>query len=192
MVNPGPEKLIKAREDAYKVFKNLFDEEPGKAFIQIWSLNGEMYCGFDDEVGYHLLEADPNLLVKEAYENGEGFNMLTKAVAHALSNDLEIPKPAKIFIADYLLNPKIRPPMKAGKPSNYAFNWTLRLALLGLAAAGVPPSRNDATYLGHDETGIDIVLEILQELNQLGDRNHENLQRLYFRTMKKFPLHPSN
>ena len=180
------ENQIKARARAYQLFESLYQAEPEKAFIQIWTFNGEIYYGFDEEIGYQLLLADPDLLIEKARISAESFEMLSKGLAHALINDLTIPKSAKIFIAEYLINPKARPPMKVGKRSDKDFNMTLRLALINLNEAGIPPSRNDATDPDHNETGIDIILEILNELGELGDRDHENLQRLYFRIIKRY------
>ena len=180
------EKQTKARAHAYQLFVDLFKAEPGRVFAQSHTFNGEVYHGFYDEIGCQILRAEPDLLVEKARTDIEYFKMLSEALAHSLMNNLDIPQSAKTFMADYLLNPKIKPPMKSGRPGNADFNKTLRLALCALKDAGIPPSRNDSFYLGGDKIGVDIIVEILEDLGRLGDYHQTNLQRRYYREIKKF------
>ena len=184
MDEPGNKKQAEAR--AYQLFETLFAAEPGKVFTESHTFNGDIYHGFDDEIGLQILRAEPDLLVEKARTDIEYFKMLSEALAHSLMNNLDIPQSAKTFMADYLLNPKIKPPMKSGRPGNDDFNKTLRLALCALKDAGIPPSRNDSFYLGGDKIGVDIIVEILEDLGRLGDYHQNNLQRRYYREIKKF------
>ena len=180
------ENQTKARALATQLFTDLFAAEPGKVFTQSHTFNGEVYHGFYYEIGCQLLKANPELLVEKARTDIEYFKMLSEALAHSLMNNLDIPQSAKTFMADYLLNPKIKPPMKSGRPGNDDFNKTLRLALCALKDAGIPPSRNDVFKDGFSPNGTDIIIKILKDLGQLGEHYQTNLQRRYYREMKKF------
>jgi hypothetical protein len=184
MDEPGNKKQAEAR--AYQLFETLFAAEPGKVFTESHTFNGDIYHGFDDEIGLQILRAEPDLLVEKAQTNIEYFEMLSKAFAHSLINNLDIPQSARTFMADYLLNPKIKPPKKSGRPSNNDFNKTLRLALHELKSAGIPPSRNDVVSPGFSPNGTDIIIKILKDLGQLGKHYQTNLQRRYYREMTKF------
>ena len=107
------EKQTKARAHAYQLFVDLFKAEPGKVFAQSHTFNGEVYHGFYDEIGCQILRAEPDLLVEKARTDIEYFKMLSEALAHSLMNNLDISQSAKTFMADYLLNPKIKPPIKS-------------------------------------------------------------------------------
>jgi len=180
------EKQTKARAHAYQLFVDLFKAEPGKVFAQSHIFNGEVYHGFYDEIGCQILRAEPDLLVEKARTDIEYFKMLSEAFAHSLTNDLDIPQSVKTFMADYILNPKIKPHKKSGRPSNNDFNKTLRLALNELKGAGIPPSRNDAFSSRATPNGTDIIMKILKELGHEGEHRQTNLQRRYYREMKRF------
>jgi len=183
-----PEDKKQAEARAYQLFKTFFAAEPGRVFTETHTLNGEVYHGFDDEIGLQMLQAEPDLLVEKAKINVEYFDMLSKAFAHSLTNDLDIPQSVKTFMADYILNPKIKPHKKSGRPSNNDFNKTLRLALNELKGAGIPPSRNDAFSSRAIPNGTDIIMKILKDLGHEGEYRQTNLQRRYYREIKKFNL----
>jgi len=181
-----PEDKKQAEARAYQLFETFFAAEPGRVFTETRTLNGEVYHGFDDEIGLQMLQAEPDLLVEKAKINIEYFDLLSKAFAHSLTNDLDIPQSVKTFMADYILNPKIKPHKKSGRPSNNDFNKTLRLALNELKNAGIPPSRNDAFSSLAIPNGTDIIMKILKELGHEGEHHQTNLQRRYYREMKRF------
>jgi hypothetical protein len=184
MDEPQDKKQAKAR--AYQLFKTLFAAEPGRVFTETHTLNGKVYHGFDDEIGLQMLQAEPDLLVEKAKINVTYFDMLSKAFAHSLTNDLDIPQSVKTLMADYILNPKIKPHKKSGRPRNNDFNKTLRLALNELKSAGIPPSRNDAFSSRAIPNGTDIIMKILKDLGHEGEHHQTNLQRRYYREMKRF------
>ena len=61
-----PEDKKQAEARAYQLFETFFAAEPGRVFTEIHTLNGEVYHGFDDEIGLQILQAEPDLSVEKA------------------------------------------------------------------------------------------------------------------------------
>ncbi len=173
-----------SRHRAFELFRDFYAEIP---YVQVWEVNGEVITGMEPEIGYKLLsENDVNSLTERALQNRELFDLIIMGINFALRNGLPIPKPARLFLADFLEDPSIKPTKVGGRNPDYYFNWTLRLALLQLAEDGINPTKNEATD-PDKECGIDIILGILEELGKGEEHNFESLRRRYQRVMKKFP-----
>ena len=89
MDEPGNKKQAEAR--AYQLFETLFAAEPGKVFTESHTFNGDIYHGFDDEIGLQILRAEPDLLVEKAQTNIEYFEMLSKAFAQSRATIVILP-----------------------------------------------------------------------------------------------------
>lgn len=180
---PSKEKL----DLIYKMFEGYFRGDP---VFHVWEVKGELILGLGAEIGYKLLtEGDAKSFTEDALRDDRIFDLFISGMAYALRNELSIPEAARLLLANYLENPSIRPPKIGGRNPDDNFDWALGFALNELKMDGINPTRNEATD-PEKECGIDIVLDILEQLGERKDHTHESIRRRYQRAKKKFPYMP--
>ncbi|MDC3003399.1 hypothetical protein OAZ20_04870 [Paracoccaceae bacterium] len=180
---PSKEKL----DLIYKMFEGHFRGDP---VFHVWEVKGELILGLGAEIGYKLLtEGDAKSFTEDALWDDRIFDLFISGMAYALRNELSIPEAARLLLANYLENPSIRPPKTGGRNSDDNFDWTLGFALNDLRKVGINPTKNEATD-PEKKCGIDIILDILEQLGERKDHTHESIRRRYQRAKKKFPYMP--
>ena len=171
----------------YKMFEGYFRGDP---VFHVWEAKGELILGLGAEIGYKLVtEGDAKSFTENALWDDRIFDLFISGMAYALRNELSIPEAARLLLANYLENPSIRPPKKGGRNPDDNFDWTLGFALNELKKDGIDPTRNEATD-PEKKCGIDIVLDILEQLGERKGHTHESIRRRYQRAKKRFPHMP--
>ena len=176
-----------SRQRAFELFRDLF---MGLPFLQVWETKGQIILGWTAEIGYKLLtEGDAKSFTQEALRDERIFDLFISGMTYALRNELFIPEAARLLLANYLENPSIRPPKRGGRNPDENFDWTLGFALNDLKKDGINPTKNEATD-PEKKCGIDIVLDILDQLGERKGHTHESIRRRYQRAKKKSPYMP--
>jgi len=141
-----------------------------------------MVVGYEHNIGYNLLISPwREDLIKKAKTDYETFELVKEGAQIALRHGKALPEVVGAFIADSMENTFEHPEKKRGPRENFDFNWTVRLALWELSKCGYAPTKNDERTTTSQPCGIDILLEVLDELDMGHDRTYESLKKIWTR-----------
>ena len=159
----------------------------GEGFAEVYLIGDKLVVGTSQEISYKLMiELDTEHLIADAKTDHETFELVLKGAAFAIREKLHLPREISLFIADYLMNEKIRPKRTGGTKEDFDFNWTVRLAMRELIKAGIKPTRNEGTPEENVKCGIDIIREVLEDLGVTRSRSYDSLRKLWERTEDKY------
>ena len=173
-----------SKEIVRQLFQNYIECD---GFIHVYSDGVNMVVGDDHNLGYNLLISPwRDDLIKKAKTDYETFKLVREGAQLALRNGKELPEVVRSFIADTMENDFAPPAKKSGPTENFDFNWTVRLALWELSKCGYAPTKNDERSVSEAKCGIDVVLEVLNELDICNGRTYESIKKIWARSNKKF------
>ena len=173
-----------SREIVRQLFESYSKRE---GFMNVYSDGENFIIGHDTDIGYHLLISPARqTLLQKARSDYEAFELVKSGAQFALRHRIVLPDDVNAFIADLMESDFSHPPKPRGKKEDFDFNWTLRLALWELSKSGHPPTRNDERTKTSSPCGIDIVLDVLDELNMGHDRDYQGVKKIWTRGNKKF------
>ena len=157
-----------------------------EGFVHVYSDGVNMVVGYDDNLGYNLLISPWHKdLIKKAKTDYQTLKLVKEGAQFALRNGKRLPEVVATFVAESMESSFKPPAKKRGRPKNFDFNWTVRLALWELSKCGYPPTKNDERSISEAECGIDIVLEVLDELNIGHDRTYDGIKQIWTRSNRK-------
>lgn len=169
------------KEKVRQLFQSYAECE---GFMHVYSDGANFVFGFDHNVAYNLLISPwQEYLIKKAKTDYETFKLVKEGAQFALRQGKALPQDVVAFIADSMENTFKPPKKKTGTPANFDFNWTVRLALWELSKCGYPPTKNDERSIS-EVCGIDIVLEVLNELDMCHDRTFGAIKAIWVRGNK--------
>lgn len=173
-----------SKEKVRQLFQSYAECE---GFVHVYSDGVNMVVGNDYNLGYNLLISPWHEdLIKKAKTDYETFKLVKEGAQFALRSGKPLPEVVGTFVAESMENSFEPPAKKRGPRENFDFNWTVRLALSELSKCGYPPTKNDERSLSEAKCGIDIVLEVLEELNICQERTYESIKKIWLRSNKTY------
>lgn len=167
------------KEKVRQLFQSYAECE---GFVQVYSDGVNMVVGYEQNIGYNLLISPwREDLIKKAKTDYETFELVKAGAQFALRHGKALPEVVGAFIADSMENTFEHPEKKRGPRENFDFNWTVRLALWELSTCGYTPTKNDERTTTSQPCGIDILLEVLDELDMGHDRTYESIKKIWTR-----------
>ena len=167
------------RDKVRELFRSYSECE---GFVHVYSDGVNTLVGYDNNLGYNLRispwHAD---LIKKARSDYETFTLVKEGAQFALRNGKRLPEVVGSFIAESMENSFKPPERKSGPTADFDFNWTVRLALWELSKCGYAPTKNDERTKTSKPCGIDILLEVLDELDMGHDRTDESIKKIWTR-----------
>ena len=159
----------------------------GEGYAHVYLVGDKVVHGLDYEINYKLMiEFDAETLIADAREENSPFQLLLLGAAYALRNKLDLPAKIRLFIAEYLEDPSIRPKRRGGTKEDFNFNWTVRVAMAQLTKSGIKPTRNEATLEEDSECGLDIIRCMMRELGINRSISYEAIRKIWERTNKRY------
>jgi len=172
-----------SKEKVRQLFQSYAECE---GFVHVYSDGANMVVGYDHNLGYNLLISPWHVeLIKKAKSDYETFTLVKEGAQFALRNGKRLPEVVGSFIAESMENSFKPPAKKRGPIADFDFYWTVRLALWELSKCGYPPTKNDERTKTSQPCGIDILLEVLDELNMGHDRTYESVKQIWVRSNRK-------
>ena len=171
------------KEKVRQLFQSYAESE---GFVHVYSDGVNLVVGYDHNLGYNLLISPwGEDLIKKAKTDYETFKLVKKGSQFALRHGKALPEVVGAFIADSMENTFEPPKKKRGPRENFDFNWTVRLALWELSKCGYAPTKNDERTTTSQPCGIDILLEVLDELDMGHDRTFDGIKKIWTRDNNK-------
>ena len=153
-----------------------------EGFVHVYSDGVNMVVGYEHNLSYNLLISPwREDIIKKAKTDYETFELVKEGAQFALRHGKTLPEVVGAFIADSMENTFEPPEKKRGPRENFDFNWTVRLALWELSKCGYTPTKNDERTTTSQPCGIDILLEVLDELHMCHDRTYESIKKIWTR-----------